>query len=228
MIKQTIKKRLLKKRGIQIDLKTRINYNVVVTSKGKNSQIIASNVQLSSIGHGCFIEYATCYGNIELGNFVSISGPGTILHSEIGKIRIGSFSSIAENVSIQEFNHRIEKPTTSAIKHLLYQNDIENDFNSKGNIEIGEDVWIGSNAVILSGVKIGRGAVIAAGAVVTKDVHPYEVVGGVPARRIKMRFTDSQIDLLERFKWWLWDDQKIIKNKDFFEKDVGMVNEFRE
>ena len=166
------------------------------------------------------------YGNIELGEFVSISGPGTILHSEVGKITIGSFSSIAENVSIQEFNHNLGRPTTCAVNHMIFKSQ-KRDFVSKGDIEIGEDVWIGSNAVVLSGVKIGRGAVIAAGGIVTKDVPKYAVVGGNPAKLIKMRFDEQQIQLLEESKWWTWKIERILKNKDFFESKVGVINEFR-
>ena len=67
---------------------------------------------------------------------------------------------------------------------------------------IGNDVWIGLNATILDGVTIGDGAIVAAGAVVTKDVPPYAVVAGVPAKIIKYRFTESQIDFLLKFRWW--------------------------
>lgn len=79
------------------------------------------------------------------------------------------------------------------------------DESSPKNI-IGNDVWIGARAMILSGVKIGDGAVIAAGAVVTKDVEPYTIVGGVPAKPIRKRFTDEQIDALIKLKWWDKDD----------------------
>ena len=74
---------------------------------------------------------------------------------------------------------------------------------------MGNDVWIGRNALILSGVTIGNGAVIAAGAVVTKDVAPYEVVGGVPARHIKLRFGVETVIALNRIAWWDWPMEKI-------------------
>lgn len=79
------------------------------------------------------------------------------------------------------------------------------DESSKKTI-IGNDVWIGARAIILSGVKIGDGAIIAAGAVVTKDVEPYTIAGGVPAKPIRKRFTDEQIDALINLKWWDKDD----------------------
>lgn len=162
MIKRIIKQQLLRRRGINVDLKTNINYDVRV-NKGLLGDDFApiiikeSNVQFAEIGEGCFIEYACVYGNIELGQFVSISGPGAILHSEIGKIKIGNFTSIAANVSIQEFNHQLDKASTYAIHHNIFCNEKEKDWTSKGDVEIGEDVWIGSNVVVLSGIKIGRG-----------------------------------------------------------------------
>lgn len=81
---------------------------------------------------------------------------------------------------------------------------------------IGNDVWIGANTVILPGVRIGDGAIIAAGAVVTKDVEPYAIMGGVPAKTIKYRFTKEKIDLLELAKWWEWPVEKIEKNIELF------------
>ena len=74
---------------------------------------------------------------------------------------------------------------------------------------VGNDVWIGSDAKIMSGVHIGDGSIIAANAVVTKDVEPYAVVGGVPAKMIKKRFPDETIQILEQMKWWDWNYEAI-------------------
>jgi len=75
-------------------------------------------------------------------------------------------------------------------------------------------VWIGFEAVIMAGVTIGDGAIIASRAVVTKDVPPYSIVGGTPAKLIRKRFTDEQIDKLLRLKWWDWDEEKVRQNID--------------
>lgn len=83
-------------------------------------------------------------------------------------------------------------------------------------ITIGNDVWIGANAIILPGVMIGDGAVIAAGAVVTKDVAPYAVVGGVPAKLIKYRFSQKEIDAFLKIRWWNWEHSKIVENYELF------------
>jgi virginiamycin A acetyltransferase len=102
----------------------------------------------------------------------------------------------------------------------FFSKNFKDDVTSKGDVIIEEDVWIGSNSVILSGVNVGRGAVIAAGSIVNKDIPPYAIVGGVPAKIIKMRFTESQIKHMERIKWWEWDDIKIAENNRFFETEV--------
>ena len=91
----------------------------------------------------------------------------------------------------------------------------------KGDIIIGNDVWVAFGATILSGVKIGDGAVVAAGSVVTKDIPPYAIVGGVPAKVIKYRFDDEIIKSLQDIKWWDWDQETIKKRVgDFTEPEV--------
>ncbi len=85
-------------------------------------------------------------------------------------------------------------------------------WDQKGDIVIGNDVWIGYEAVIMAGVRIGDGAIIGTRAVVTKDVPPYAIVGGVPARTIRNRFDDSVIEALQKIKWWDWDCETIRRN----------------
>lgn len=85
-------------------------------------------------------------------------------------------------------------------------------YPQKGDIIIGNDVWIGYNATIMAGVNIGDGAIIAANATVTKDVEPYTIVGGNPAKVIKKRFSEETIERLLELKWWNWDIEKITRN----------------
>ncbi|WP_321996731.1 CatB-related O-acetyltransferase [Draconibacterium orientale] len=82
----------------------------------------------------------------------------------------------------------------------------------KGDTEIGNDVWIGSNSTIMPGVKIGDGAIVATNSTVTKNVEPYTIVGGNPARPIRKRFSEEQIELLLKLKWWNWDIEKITQS----------------
>ena len=90
--------------------------------------------------------------------------------------------------------------------------DITSAWDNKGDIVIGNDVWIGYEAVIMAGVTIGDGAIIGARAVVTKDVPPYTIVGGVPAKQIRKRFSDETISELLNLKWWDWPIEKISRN----------------
>ena len=100
-------------------------------------------------------------------------------------------------------------------------NKIDNFSKSRGNIEIGHDVWIGGRSTILSGVKIGTGAVIAAGSVVVNDVEPYTVSGGNPNKEIKKRFDDDTIKKILSTEWWLMRDQEIdILSKYLLSNDI--------
>lgn len=129
---------------------------------------------------------------------------------------IGNFCSISQNVKIfLGGNHRIDWVTTYPFGHV--NTNIFDTFNgnghptTKGNVVIGNDVWIGENATILSGVTIGDGAVIANNSHVVKNVEPYSIVGGNPAKFIKYRFSREQIEKLLQIQWWNWSDEKINK-----------------
>lgn len=133
------------------------------------------------------------------------------------KLIIGSFCSIAAGVKVYlGGNHRTDWITTYPFGHI--HQGIFNRFNgtghpaSKGYVNIGNDVWIGEYATIMSGVSIGDGAVIANNSHVVKDVEPYSIVGGNPAKHIRFRFSPTQIESLLRIKWWDWDDAKINDN----------------
>ena len=94
----------------------------------------------------------------------------------------------------------------------LEKNNVSEAWDNKGDIIVGNDVWIGYEAVILAGVTIGDGAIIGTRAVVTKDVLPYTIVGGVPAKPIRKRFDDETIAELLKLKWWDWTEEKISLN----------------
>jgi acetyltransferase-like isoleucine patch superfamily enzyme len=129
-------------------------------------------------------------------------------------LNIGSFCSIADRVVIFcGGNHRSDWITTFPFGHA-YQN-VFNKFNGEGHprtngdVNIGNDVWIGSNVTIMSGVTIGDGSILSANSHVVKDVEPYSIVGGNPAKLIKKRFDDKTIERLLEIKWWELDDQTI-------------------
>jgi len=126
-------------------------------------------------------------------------------------VRIGRFCSIAPGVAILVGGeHYIDWVSTYPFM-LLFERarSLPWHIPTKGDIVIGHDVWIGMNALLLSGVTIGNGAVIAAGSVVTKDVAPYSIVAGVPARHIRFRFDPDTIEALQKIAWWDWPLPKI-------------------
>ena len=187
--------------------------NRVINSKIVGRLIIESNVKIND----CFFS-----GNISINRFTSINGPNTtIISSDRGKVTIGSFCSIARGVQIQEFNHVFNRATSYFIGQNIFNLPRTKDISSKGDIIIEDDVWIGANSIILSGVKLGRGSIIAAGTVVSKNVEPYSIVAGVPAKLIKKRFNDSTIEKLEKSKWWKWSLDEIKKNQEFFFQDYN-------
>lgn len=109
------------------------------------------------------------------------------------KLEIGNYVSIAHGVEfVVGGEHNISSFTTYPVGHMILESGIE--AITKGDIIVKDDVWIGTNALIMSGVTIGQGAIIAAGSVVVKDVKPYSIVGGVPAKLIKYRFSEEIID----------------------------------
>lgn len=139
------------------------------------------------------------------------------------KLKIGNLCSIAQNVKfILDADHRTETISTFPFKVKILK-EVEYEATSKGDIVIEDDVWIGYGAMILSGVKIGQGAVVAAGAIVTKNVPPYAIVGGVPARVLKYRFFKEQIDKLLHIDYGRIDKNFIIKNKDLLNKNLNEI-----
>ena len=130
---------------------------------------------------------------------------------------IGKFCMIASDVKFIMNGANHLSNAISTYPFSIFGNGWENAmegkaYPNKGNIEIGNDVWIGYNATIMAGVKIGDGAIIATNATVVSDVKPYTIVGGNPAKEIKKRFSPEIIERLLKLQWWNWDIEKIIKN----------------
>jgi len=134
------------------------------------------------------------------------------------RLKIGKFSSIAYGTKFlfNGSNHTLSSASTYPFPVVAeewgLQEPITKAWDNKGDIVVGNDVWIGFEAVIMAGVTIGDGAIIASRSVVTKDVEPYSIVGGTPAKLIRKRFPDEQVQRLLAIKWWNWDDEKIEQN----------------
>ena len=166
------------------------------TSKVKNASLGA----YTELGDHCVLEETA------LGGYSYCFGSNDIIYSEIGR-----FVSIATGARLNPVQHPVH--VRAAAHHFTYRcahyglgPDDEGviDWRRQRRVTVGNDVWIGHNAVIMGGVVIGDGAVIGAGAVVTHDVAPYEEVGGVPARHIGWRYQEETIAALERIRWWDW------------------------
>ena len=146
-----------------------------------------------------------------------------LYHYEINHDRliIGKFCSIAcgARFILNSANHTLKSLSTYPFPLFfeeweLDRKNVARSWDNKGDIVIGNDVWIGYEAIILSGVTIGDGAIIASRAVVTEDVLPYTIVGGVPAKAIRKRFSEQTISHLLKIKWWDWTKERIAQNID--------------
>jgi len=141
-------------------------------------------------------------------------GSVSILEPRMANVKIGKFCSIAGGVTIILGNHRTDTVTTYPFSSLKQywpgaRRDAIEDHSTNGDVVIGNDVWIGRAVTIMSGVKIGDGSVIAANSLVNKDVEPYSIVAGTPAKKIKLRHTEKTVSALLKIKWWDWDDSLI-------------------
>lgn len=135
------------------------------------------------------------------------------------KLRIGKFCSIARGSKFlfTGANHTMQSVSTYPFPIFFEEwgldvKDIRSAWDNKGDIVIGNDGWISYEALVLSGVTIGDGAIIGTRAVVTKNVPPYTIVGGIPAKPIRKRFDDATIAKLQALRWWDWDKEKIRRN----------------
>jgi len=130
-------------------------------------------------------------------------------------LKIGSFCSISSNVQIYlGGNHRSDWVSTSPLNVFFEKKEGFEHEKTKGDVIIGNDVWICGNAVILSGVTIGHGAVIGNGALVSHDVAPYSVVAGNPAKHLRYRFSENVIEKLLRISWWDWPEEILRQHMD--------------
>ena len=158
-------------------------------------------------------------GIIEIGEF-TYGSPNVYAWDLKTKLVIGKYCSIAQGVNfLLGGQHRTDWVSTFPFNEFAKDwptaQKVLGHPATKGDIRVGHDVWIGQNATILSGVNIGHGAVIGAGAIVSKDVEPYAIVAGNPARFLKYRFdTQTRSDLL-KLEWWNWDVLKVSQNIEF-------------
>jgi phosphonate metabolism protein (transferase hexapeptide repeat family) len=170
-----------------------------------------ADVRGCRLGAYCEVGARTQLLEVTLGDYSYIVNDSDTAYATLGK-----FCSIAAMTRINPGNHPMERATQS---HFTYRasayfageaDEAEFfDWRRAHPVAIGHDVWIGHGAIILPGRRIGTGAVIAAGAVVTKDVAPYAIVAGNPARAIRQRFPDAIAERLQRLAWWDWSHERL-------------------
>nr|WP_317631517.1 CatB-related O-acetyltransferase [uncultured Flavobacterium sp.] len=159
-----------------------------------------------------------------LGNNISIGYRTTLGKNNLlgGNVTIGKYCQIGADVAMHASDHPISYMTTYINKNLF--NGELNKHKIDNSIIVGNDVWVGHSVIIVGNVTVGNGAILAAGAVVTKDVPPYAIVAGVPAKVLKYRFSDTIINEIQDLKWWDMSDTELQQNRALFNIDFKDKN----
>lgn len=172
------------------------------------------------VGNDVWIHWQSkLFGEIWIGDHTNINGPCYLS----GKVKTGKWCAIAHEFRARSSNHAIEFANMQAKLNVRFGfRDVH--AREKGPIRIGNACWIGDRVTVLSGVNVGDGAVIGAGSVVTKDVPAFAIVAGSPARIVKMRFEREVVEALLEISWWDWGEERIARNKLFFESDLTVLS----
>nr|WP_115460780.1 CatB-related O-acetyltransferase [Winogradskyella aurantiaca] len=180
-----------------------------------NSIRLGAELKNTVLGYNINISRYSFISNSSIDNYTSI-GRNTV----ISNANVGKFCSISWNVTIGATQHNYKKLSTHAFTYIKYYGFTKSDHRITIFTEIGNDVWIGANAIIMPGVTIGNGAVIGAGSIVTKNVEPYQIVVGNPARQIGYRFSQKKIEYVKGLQWWDWEESKLKEKIHLFQEPI--------
>lgn len=173
------------------------------------------------LGDSCHVARGSRISDItSIGRGTRINGPTILMGSQ--RIRLGNYCAIGHGVRMLSSNHKLELPNLQF--DLQERLGFGARHQARGPITIGHNAWIGDGSTILTGVTVGDGAVVGAGSVVTRDVDPFSIVAGVPATRLRMRFEDDVAELLSELSWWNWPEDRIFRNRSFFETDLASLS----
>lgn len=177
------------------------------TVTNQNIIICGTHSYYTGATNGCFQEVAVRYLYGDTDSTLENSGLQPLWHRD--RLFIGDYVQIAADVIFMMGSHHNHNATLISIYPFLDPESLKRSYCAKGDTVVSHDVWIGTGAVIMSGITIGDGAIIGAGAVVINDVAPYTVVAGNPAKIVRQRFSDQEIALLLALQWWYWPEEKI-------------------
>lgn len=205
-IKNKIKKFLFffENSNKKIYLEKNVVFSLSTVFEGKNKINRGSNISESFIGYGTYIGSESIITDTFVGRYCSIADGVKVVHG---------FHPTNIFVSTHPaFYSLLKQSGFTYVENQLFEERRKSSINPKFSLSIGNDVWIGSNALILEGLNLADGTVVAAGSVVTRDTEAYGIYAGVPAKLIKKRFEDKEINYLLKTKWWNWKEETIQKN----------------
>lgn len=209
-------------------------WRLYMSSKLKKNNVIIDRSALfnkgTSFGGNNVIHSRACVSSSLIGRYTYVGE-----NSNLSCCKIGAFCSIGHNIEILSYTHPSRGFVSTSPVFFSTLNQCKETFVTYNKFDeflrvegyrliIGNDVWIGANSIFIGGIKIGHGAIIAAGAVVTKDVPPYAIVAGVPARVIRYRFEDDQIQCLLANPWWDKPKEWLKSNVDSFEDITCLIS----
>lgn len=200
---------------LKIFQKYRLRHNEL-----SRTSVINPKAKLANVRARDYTRFAE-YSDVRDSDINSYSTIGRF--TKIVNAKVGKFCAISWDCTINAVTHPYDHLSIHAFPYVPHAGEfVKERTRTISEVEIGNDVWVGANSVIMPGVTIGDGAIVGASAVVTKDVPPYAIVIGVPAKVIKYRFSDEIIDKLMHIRWWDFDREVLIKNIDLFKRPLSI------